>query len=198
MNSTSHSLLEQVQAGPDGLAWQRWHTLYEPLIRSWLFRHHLIDGDRDDIVQDVLTVVVRRLSEFHHNGRVGAFRLWLKTITINCLREYWKKRRDHPQQTAASSALDEWADPRSALSQAWDREHDRQIVQKLLTLLQPEFAPVTWQAFQQIVIEGKKANDVAKALAISLNAVYIAKSRVLTRLRHEAAGLVDDPNESQM
>ena len=198
MNTTSHSLLELVRAGPDGLAWQRWHALYEPLIRGWLLRHQLIASDRDDIVQDVLTVVVRRLPEFHHNGRVGAFRLWLKTITINCLREYWKRLRDHPHQLAATSTLDEWADPRSALSQSWDREHDRHLVQKLLALLQPEFAPVTWQAFHLLVIEGKKASEVAAALAISLNAVYIAKSRVLTRLRHEAAGLVDDPDESQL
>ena len=73
MNSTSHSLLEQVKAGPTGLAWKRWHAIYEPLIRGWLIRHHLIDSDRDDVMQDVFTVVVRRLPEFHHNGRAGPF-----------------------------------------------------------------------------------------------------------------------------
>lgn len=198
MNSTSHSLLELVRAGPDGLAWQRWHALYEPLIRGWLQRKRLVVSDRDDIVQDVLTVVVRRLPEFHHNGRVGAFRLWLKTIAINCLREYWKRLRDHPHRVVASNILNDWADPHSSLSLEWDREHDRQLVQKLLAFLQPEFTPVTWQAFHQVVIEGKKASDVALALAITLNAVYIAKSRVLTRLRHEAAGLVDDPEESKL
>lgn len=195
MNSTSHSLLEQVKAGPTGLAWTRWHAIYEPLVRGWLVRHHLIDSDRDDVVQDVFTVVVRRLPEFHHNGRAGAFRLWLKTITINCLRETWKRRKDHPRQATASSALDEWADPTSTMSQMWNREHDRHLVQKLLAMLEPEFGKDIWRAFHKVVVEGVSAGEASKELGVSLNAIYIAKSRVLTRLRHEAAGLVDDPDE---
>lgn len=192
MNTTSHSLLEAVKLGPEGLAWERWHALYEPLIRGWLRGYRLIATDRDDVVQDVLTVVVRRLPEFHHNGRVGAFRTWLKTVTINCLRDYWKKHANHPQQASAVKMLDEWADPRSQISHLWDREHDRHLVQKLLAFLQPEFAPETWSAFQLLVIEGQSAADVAAKLELTPNAVYIAKSRVLTRLRQEAAGLVDD------
>lgn len=192
MTTTSHSLLEQLQQGPEGIAWQRWHALYEPLIQGWLRRHRLIASDRDDVVQNVMTVVVRRLPEFDHNGRVGAFRNWLKTITINCLRDYWKTLRTHPQQAAATEMLNEWADDQSAISQSWDLEHDRHLVQKLLTLLEPEFTPETWKAFQQVVIEAKPAAEVAKSLGITVNAVYIAKSRVLTRLRHEAKGLMDD------
>jgi RNA polymerase sigma-70 factor (ECF subfamily) len=197
VNTTSHSLLQQVRDGPDGVAWRRWHALYEPLIRGWLRRNQLIANDQDDVVQDTLAVVVRRLPEFHHNGRVGAFRLWLKTIAINCLRDYWKKLGDHPKRAAASKALDDWADPNGGLSTMWDREHDRHLVQKLLAFLKPEFASETWEAFQQLVIEGKPAQDVAKSLGITTNAVYIAKSRVLTRLRHEAAELVDDPDLAQ-
>lgn len=193
MNSTSHSLLAQVVAGPNSLAWQRWHALYEPLIRGWLRKHQMVAADRDDVVQEVLTVVVRRLPEFHHNGRVGAFRLWLKTITINCLRDHWKRQQNHPQQSSALSALDDWADDRGSLSQLWDLEHDRHLVQKLLGLLQAEFTPETWNAFQLLVIAGRPAAAVAQELQISVNAVYIAKSRILTRLRTEAAGLVDDP-----
>jgi RNA polymerase sigma-70 factor (ECF subfamily) len=185
--------LEQVVNGPDSFAWQRWHALYEPLIRGWLKKHQLVTADCDDIVQDVLTVVVRRLPEFHHKGRVGAFRLWLKTITINCLREHWKRLQKHPGRIAATTALDDWADERGNLSQLWDREHDRHLVQKLLAFLQPEFAPETWRAFQMLVIEDRPAADVAQELGMTPNAVYIAKSRVLTRLRAEAAGLVDDP-----
>lgn len=194
MTSTSHSLLEQLQEGPEGIAWQRWHALYEPLIHGWLRRHRLITSDRDDVVQNVMTVVVRRLPEFKHNGRVGAFRNWLKTISINCLRDHWKELRTHPQQAAATGVLDEWADDQSEVSQNWDLEHDRHLVNKLLAMLEPEFTSETWQAFQQVVIEGKPAAEVAGELHMTVNAVYIAKSRVLTRLRHEAAGLVDDPD----
>src|SRR5688572_27754494 len=139
MSSTQHSLLEQIRNGPSGIAWQRWHAIYEPLIHGWLRSHRLIPADRDDIVQDVLTVVVRRIPEFEHNGRAGAFRLWLKTITINCLRDHWKQQRHHAQAVAAMTALEDWASDKGALSQLWDTEHDRHLLQKLLTLLQPDF-----------------------------------------------------------
>lgn len=195
MSTTSQSLLGQIQGGPEGLAWQRWHALYEPLIHGWLARHRLIAADRDDVSQNVLAVVVRRIGEFHHNGRVGAFRTWLKSITINCLRDTWKAQRNHPRTTAALGALDDWADDKSLLSREWDQEHDRHIVQKLLTFLQPAFSAETWSAFERIVVEGRTASEVGAELGMSVNAVYIAKSRVLTRLRQEAAGLVDDPKQ---
>lgn len=196
MTTTSQSLLGRVQGGPDGIAWRRWHALYEPLIHNWLRQHRLIAADRDDVTQNVLAVVVRRLPEFQHNGRVGAFRHWLKTITVYCLRDYWKAQKAHPAATAAQGVLDNWADDHSALSAAWDHEHDRHIVQKLLAMLRPEFSPETWSAFERVVIEGQAATDVAAQLKISTNAVYIAKSRVLTRLRLEAAGLIDDSASS--
>lgn len=193
MASTSHSLLDQIREGPSPLAWKRWHALYEPLIHTWLRRHRLIPADQEDLVQDVLAVVVRRIPEFQHNGRVGAFRTWLKTITINCLRDHWKERQRHPDRAAALDVLDDWADEKGTLSQAWDREHDRHLLQKLLDFLEPEFTRDTWVAFQQFVVEGKTATEVSEALGLSVNAIYIAKSRVLARLRAEAVGLVDDP-----
>jgi RNA polymerase sigma-70 factor (ECF subfamily) len=192
MDTTSHTLLDEVRRGPGSLAWQRWHGLYQPLIQKWLARNGLVPTDRDDIAQDVLAVVVRRLPEFDHNGRTGAFRNWLKTITINCLREHWKSQA-RSARTAAESKLDAWADPASDMSADWDREHDTHLLTRLLALLEPEFAPATWQAFRKLVIDGEAASAVAQSLSITVNAVYIAKSRVLTRLRAEAAGLVDDP-----
>jgi RNA polymerase sigma-70 factor (ECF subfamily) len=87
--------------------------------------------------------------------------------------------------------LDLWADPKSSLGEAWDRDHDRHLLQRLLHLLEPDFEATTWRAFRGVVLEGKPADAVAADLGLSRNAVYVAKSRVLTRLRHEAAGLVD-------
>jgi RNA polymerase sigma-70 factor (ECF subfamily) len=73
----------------------------------------------------------------------------------------------------------------------WDREHDQHVVASLLERVQGDFAPVTWQAFLRHVQEGEPAAQVTKALGLSLNSVLLAKSRVLSRLRQEAAGLVE-------
>jgi RNA polymerase sigma-70 factor (ECF subfamily) len=57
--------------------------------------------------------------------------------------------------------------------------------------VQGDFAPATWQAFRRHALEGEPAAQVAKALGLSLNSVLLAKSRVLKRVRQEAAGLVE-------
>jgi RNA polymerase sigma-70 factor (ECF subfamily) len=88
-------------------------------------------------------------------------------------------------------ALDEWEDPNSDLSRRWDREHDEHVSRRLLELIEPEFAPSTRRAFRRVVLEGAPAATVAAELGISVNAVFIAKSRVLGRLREEGRGLLE-------
>jgi RNA polymerase sigma-70 factor, ECF subfamily len=58
-------------------------------------------------------------------------------------------------------------------------------------LLERDFQPATWQAFGRVVIHGQPADRVAADLGLSVNAVLIAKCRVLRRLRQEARGLLD-------
>ena len=82
-------------------------------------------------------------------------------------------------------------DPNSQASLIWNRQHDQFVLRQLLSLAEPHFTPATWQAFRRVALEGAKPDVVAQELDISLNAVFIAKSRVLSRLRQEAAGLVE-------
>jgi len=194
MTSTSASLLDRVKRDPQSAAWQRLLEIYEPLIRGWLRRHNLVESDADDLLQEVMTVVVRRIPEFEHNGRVGAFRTWLKSITANCLRDHWRSGRRRPTATGNSDfqeLLAQLEDPTSGLSTSWDQEHDRHVARKLLEMLRGDFEPTTWQAFQRTALEGAAAADAAQELGLTTNAVFIAKSRVLARLRQEAAGLLE-------
>src|SRR5688500_1083708 len=194
MHATSASLLERVRASPHGDSWRHLVELYDPLIRGWLKHRGLSTSDVDDVTQDVMAVVLRRLAEFQHNGRVGAFRTWLKTITVNCLRDHWKRGKNLPRATGQSSFqefLAALADPESELSRKWDLEHDRHVARQLLDVLRGEFEPRTWQAFQRTALEGASAGDVAAELGLTANAVFIARSRVLARLRQEAAELID-------
>jgi RNA polymerase sigma-70 factor (ECF subfamily) len=192
MASTSHSLLEQLQAGPQGLAWERFHSIYEPLIHNWLRSHHLLASDRDDVTQNVLTIVVQKLPGFQHNLQTGAFRKWLRSISINCLRDYWKKQKTHPKQAAADQVLNEWADDQSEISQRWDAEYNQNLIRKLLQLLQPEFKPNTWKAFEAVRLQQRPVEEVGKELDMSLGAIHVACHRVMTRLRQEARGLMDE------
>ena len=124
---------------------------------------------------------------FDHNGRTGAFRAWLRGITVNLLREYWRCR----PTPATESVLKQLADPAGGLSRVWDEQHDRHVLHGLMELVRPEFTEPTWQAFRRVALDGVPARSVAEELGLSVNAVLIAKSRVLARLRQEAQGLVD-------
>jgi RNA polymerase sigma-70 factor (ECF subfamily) len=194
MAETSVSLLERLRLHPDAASWQRLVDLYTPLIRGWLRRHAVAEADADDLTQEVMAVVVRELPHFQHNQRRGAFRSWLRTITTHRLRAAWRARRTRPEATGDSDflkMLDQLEDPSSDLSRVWDREHDQHVARRLLELIQPHFEVSTWQAFRRVVLDGCKASAVAAELGLSVNAVLLAKSRVLHRFREEARGLTD-------
>jgi RNA polymerase sigma-70 factor (ECF subfamily) len=196
MEETSLSLLDRLHAPANAAAWERLLALYEPWIRGTLRRFPMQLADVDDLVQEVLTVVARRLPEFRHDGRRGAFRCWLRTISANRLGDYWRARNARAVATGDTGflkAVADLEDPDGTLSRLWDQEHDQYVLRRLLELIEAEFKATTWQAFRRHVLEGAAAGLVATELGLSVNAVLIAKSRVLQRLREEAQGLIDDP-----
>jgi RNA polymerase sigma-70 factor (ECF subfamily) len=78
------------------------------------------------------------------------------------------------------------------LSRIWNREHDEHVVKRLMESVRTQFEPKTWQAFRRQVIDGERADVVAQELGTSLGSVYMAKSRVLSALRRESEGLVEN------
>lgn len=184
---TSVSLLEQARASNAPDAWNTLVELYTPLLHAWLTAAGLQPADRDDVTQRVLEVLVRQLPDFEHSGRTGAFRAWLRGIVANFLKEFWRER----STPATDSLLAQLADPASALTLLWEQQHDRHLLRSLLEMVRPEFTDSTWQAFRRVTLENVPARDAASELGLSVNAVLIARSRVLSRLREHARGLVD-------
>ena len=194
MSETSFSLLDRLRHGPNDTAWQRMVEFYSPLIRGWLRRYSLPNQEVDDLVQDVLAIVVRKLPEFKKKPRTGAFRRWLRGITVNCLRDFWRSQRFIPKTTAGDdfgNVLDQLEDPDSALSKRWDQEHDEQVTRCLLEMIRPRFETKTWQAFKRVALDAMDVDRVALELGMSVNAVFIAKSRVLHLLRQEGQDMLD-------
>jgi DNA-directed RNA polymerase specialized sigma24 family protein len=130
--------------------------------------------------------VSQDLGKFDHGGQPGAFRGWLKAILVNRLRKFWRARDRRPRLGGGSdidARLAQLDDPASKMSQIWDRQHDQYVLRQLLALAEPNFTPGTWRAFCRVALDGVRPDLVAKELDISLNAVCLAKSRVLRRLR---------------
>jgi RNA polymerase sigma-70 factor, ECF subfamily len=186
MDRTSQSLLERLRRFDDEASWARFTALYTPLLYSWARR--LVDqpDDAADLVQDVFAAVVRRLPEFHYDP-AKSFRAWLRTILLNRWRT--SRRRPSPAPLAADPVQE---DPGPALLDEQDEaEYRRYLLRQTLALLQSEFSPTFWKAFEEHVLADRPAEEVAAQLQISPGTVYVAKSRIFKRLRQELAGLLD-------
>lgn len=191
--ATSVSLLERIRLGPGDASWHDFVTLYNGLIEKWLLRQGVKRADAEDIRQEVMTVVLREIQSFEHNGRTGAFRNWLRTITANRLREFWRSRKR--QRTVGEVDLEQLAgqldDDRSEISRVWGQEHDRQMIEHLLLRVSRQFKPESMQAFREVVIEQRPIEQVSEESQLTINAIRIAQSRILRALREAAAGMVD-------
>jgi RNA polymerase sigma-70 factor (ECF subfamily) len=192
MSDTRQSLLFRAQTGEED-AWKDLTDLYRPLIIGWLNRQGVPAGDLEDLSQDVLVTVVKHLPSFEHSGNRGAFRSWLRTIVCSRTTDYWRATVERTPASGGSgvtAALQEIMDPDSDLNRQWDEEHDRYVLGCLLALVEQEFGRQTFQAFRRLALDGASGAAVARELGLSVTAVYVAKSRVLQRIRQEAEGLI--------
>jgi RNA polymerase sigma-70 factor, ECF subfamily len=192
--ATSLTLLGRLQQAPTPADWKEVLDLYRPLIRSWLARVPGLRDEIDDQTQEVLLIVVREIPGFTRQ-REGSFRAWLRGITVNRIRGYWRARKKQPLVGLDSSAtedfLDRLADPAGELATQWNRDHDQHVVNHLLAAVRGDFQPATWEAFRRFALAGVPASQVGQELGLSAAAVMLAKARVLKRLREEAGDLLD-------
>jgi len=188
MTSTSIKLIYHLRDPSANAAWERFIELYTPLIYHWSSKRGLSGGDAADLVQDVLMTILQRIGEFDPTGP-GRFRGWLRTITLNRVADFYRRQKLR-RETEGGSILNTMAEVSDA--DLWeDREYRLYLVSRTLELLRSEFHDITWQAGYAQLVEGGSANDAALTFGITVNAAYIAKSRLLARLRDELDGLLD-------
>jgi RNA polymerase sigma-70 factor (ECF subfamily) len=182
---TPASLLERLRQPAQEKAWERFVELYTPLLYYWARRRTCQDLDAADLVQEVLTLLVRKLPEFTYDHQ-KSFHAWLRTVALNCWRNL-QRRAELPRAAGAPDLADlaapETEDP------FWEVEYRERLVGRALALMRAEFQPATWQACWRCIVDGRPAAEVAQELGLSAAAVYMAKSRVLSRLRKELDGL---------
>lgn len=185
MHTTPVSLLERLRLPDQDQAWSQFVELYGPLLYYWARGHSLGESDAADLVQEVLLVLVRKMPSFTYQ-RDGSFRSWLRTVTLNKWREL--QRRKKPQY--ADMDLDQIPTPKGD-GTLEELEYQRLLVRHTLGRLRGEFYASVWALFDDHVGRGLPPQKVADKHNVSLGAVYAAKSKVMTRLRQELAGLVD-------
>jgi RNA polymerase sigma-70 factor (ECF subfamily) len=187
MPTTRISFLKCLVHG-DESSWREFDAVYKPLLRHWLYDKALSHNDVEDLIQEVMLFVAQQLPTFEHNTRVGAFRKWLRLITVNTARNYLRKNQIFAANaTPLQDLLIELEDADSSVSLAFEQDYQRMLLHQLLRRAAKAFAPETMSIFHQYVIEGADVETTAATHQVSKAAVYIAKSRVLKQLREDCA-----------
>lgn len=192
--TTRASLLIRVRDRSDERAWSEFVDLYAPVVYRYARRQGLQHADAADLSQDVLRSVVGAMEGFEYDRQRGTFRGWLFTVARNKLRNFFQHRRRREQGTGdsgAQAALQQLADPCVLDQTPWDEEYDQAVFRWAAERVQKSVTEQTWSAFWRTAVEGESAQLVADQLGISAGAVYVAKCRVIARLRDEIQSAED-------
>lgn len=183
---TRASLILRLTDRMDIEAWDEFVQLYGPVVYRLARRRGLQPADADDLVQEVFSVVARSVEQWLERVDRGSFLAWLLTIARNTTINFLTRRR-HQRMGAggesAAAALAECADSKAEVSREVDLEYRRRLFAVACERIQARVSESTWRAFWMTSVEQTSIEQAAAALQISVGNVYIARSRVMARLR---------------
>ncbi len=189
---TRVTLLNRLKDGGDTLAWGEFVRLYGPVVYGFARKRGLQDADAADLMQEVMRSVARNAVKMEYDPARGTFRGWLYTVTRNKIYNFLSAQKNRPRGSGDASSqerLDAIPDRTTDRDPDWDVEYQRKLSAKAMERVKHEFQANTWQAFWGTAVEGRGATEVGTELKMTSGAVYVAKSRVLARLREEVQRL---------
>jgi RNA polymerase sigma-70 factor (ECF subfamily) len=181
-----------LQDGGDNAAWEEFASIYRPIIVRIALRKQLQFDDAEDLAQQALLLVLKNISKWKTDPARARFRTWLQTVvrnaTINALSRQPKDRASGG--TTSLQQLNQSPDKSDSLwfDLQWQRETLRWAAQQI----RGEFESATWTAFWDTAIEELSAQEVAERIGKSVGAVYIARSRVMQKIKQRIADLDED------
>ncbi|MBM83614.1 MAG: hypothetical protein CMJ78_23900 [Planctomycetaceae bacterium] len=193
-SNTSASLLQQAR-DQDQRAWRQLVELYGPLVQRWCKQSGLHDDDTADVFQETFRAVARGLDDYTPQKSVGSFRSWLRSIVRSKVADHFRRRRKQPVGRGGTDAqlyMDNIADPLEDDDPQEAEDDHKQIVQRAMELIRPDYSERNWQSFWQVAVEGETAVEVAERLEIDPQVVRQANYRIRRRLRMVLQDLIDD------
>jgi RNA polymerase sigma factor (sigma-70 family) len=190
---TRPSLLLRLRDADDDSAWSQFVVIYTPLIFAFCRGRGLSETDARDVTQDTFKAVARAIPRFRYEPECSSFRNWLFTVVRSKLNDFLAAQARQPRlagETTVERFLER--EPDRTWEERWLREYQANLVCWAAGQIQRDFKPQTWQAFWRTAIDGEPAQMVASELGLSLNALYIARSRVTNRLRQMLQSIEED------
>ncbi|MHC4107313.1 MAG: RNA polymerase sigma factor [Planctomycetota bacterium] len=177
MEDTRSTLLVRLRDPADQDAWRTFDELYRPMLVGYACARGLGQADAEDVAQQCIQAVLNQIGDYQH---LGSFRSWLRTIAERRICDLFRRRREVQADTAVwSSQPDSNPPPQDLWEHHWWRAHLRYCAERV----KRHFEESTYAAFVGYAMEGEAAATVAEKLGLSVNKVYVAKHRVLERIR---------------
>jgi RNA polymerase sigma factor (sigma-70 family) len=189
---TQPSLLLRIRDARDARAWSQFAELYVPLIQGFARQYGLQDADAADVTQEVLRRIAQAIKQMDYDPGRGSFRAWLYTVVRNQVRKSLSKIRPHDCGTGGTEAqiLLEGQHAAEADSTAdWDAAYEKRMFAYAAAQVRGDFKEATWQAFWFTAVDGRSAKEIAEPLGMTVAAVYLAKGRVMARLKEQIRSL---------
>lgn len=182
---TRASLLVRVRDHRDVQAWTEFVAIYEPLVLRLMRRSGVQEADARELTQEALVAMARAIDRWDPDPARGSFRGWLFRIARNLMINFLTRRKSHVRGRGGSDML-RLLEEQPAVgdeSALYDFEYRKQRFHWAAERVRPEFTPSTWQAFWRTCVNAEPIASVARDLSLTAGAVYVARSRVMARLR---------------
>jgi RNA polymerase sigma-70 factor (ECF subfamily) len=192
--ATRASLLLRLRDPQDAAAWSEFVDLYAPLIYHYARKQGLQDADAVDLSQEVFSAVAAAVGQLEYDPGRGSFRSFLFTIVWRRLSNWRRAQRCRPRGSGDSAMqwlLEQCAAPAAEESE-WEKQWQRRVFAWACEQVRRQVTEATWQAFWRTAIDGQPGKQVAAELGLSVAAVYLARSRVVARLK-ERVHSVQEP-----
>ena len=191
--TTSPTLLARLRHDPSNeAAWGEFVEHYGRHIYRWCRQWRLQDADAEDVAQEILLKLARKLRDFAYNPE-SSFRGWLKTVAHHAWRDFVDSQsRARPSADENIWSLLQSVEAREDLIHKLEEAFDHELLEAAKVQVRLRVAPHTWEAFRLVAIEGLPVAQVAARVQMQVAMVYVAKSKVQKMLQEEIQKLEAD------